>query len=76
MKRRKIIIVRDYSKLLGKIKECGLSQEQLAKKIGKDKSTINAKLNNQYAFTQDEIDAICRVLDISNEEIGEYFFAQ
>lgn len=66
----------NYSKLLGRIKECGLTQEQLAKAIGKNKSTISAKLNGQFAFTTVEIDDICRVLDISNNEIGNYFFAQ
>lgn len=66
----------NYSKLLGRIKECGLTQEKLAKVIGKNKSTISAKINNQFSFTQDEMDAICRVLDIPNDEIGEYFFAR
>ena len=66
----------NYSKLLGRIKERGLTQEQLAKEIGKNKSTISAKINNQFSFTQDEMDAICRVLDIPNDEIGEYFFAR
>lgn len=65
----------NYSKLLGKIKECGLTQEQLAKAIDKDKSTLSSKLNGKYAFTTIEIDDICKVLDISNSEIGEYFFA-
>lgn len=65
----------NYSKLLGRIKECGLTQEQLAKAIGKNKSTISAKVNNQFSFTQGEMDDICKVLDISNDEIGEYFFA-
>ena len=72
--KRRIKRMYDYSKLLGRMKECGFTQEQLAKKIDKDKSTVNAKLNNQYGFTQDEMDAICRVLDIPNSEIGEYFF--
>lgn len=65
----------NYSKLLGRIRACGLTQEQLAKAIGKNKSTISAKVNNQFSFTQEEMDGICRVLDIPNEEIGEYFFA-
>lgn len=65
----------NYSKLLGRIKECGLTQEQLAKAIGKNKSTISAKVNNQFSFTQGEMDDICKVLDISNDEIGDYFFA-
>ena len=66
----------NYSKLLGRIRERGLTQEQLAKAIGKNKSTISCKINNQFSFTQEEMDAICRVLDISNDEIGEYFFAR
>ena len=66
----------NYSKLLGKIRECGLTQEQLAKAIDKDKSTLNSKLNGKYAFTTKEIDDICRALDISNNEIGNYFFTK
>lgn len=66
----------NYSKLLGKIKECGLTQEQLAKEIGVNKATLSAKLNNKFNFNTDEMDAICEVLDISPEEIGSYFFAR
>ena len=66
----------NYSKLLGRIKERGYTQERIAKEIGKDKSTVNAKLNGKNAFTTKEIDDICKVLDISNSEIGDYFFAQ
>lgn len=65
----------NYAKLLGRIKECGLTQAKLADAIGKNKSTLNAKINGMYAFTTKEIDDICRVLDISNDKIGEYFFA-
>lgn len=65
----------NYSKLLGRIKECGLTQETLASAIGKNKSTISAKLNGRYPFTAKDIDDICKVLNISNEDIGVYFFA-
>lgn len=64
----------NYSKLLGRMKERGITQEQLAKEIGVSKATLNAKLNNKFKFTTAEIDAICKVLDIPNNEIGEYFF--
>ena len=64
----------NYGKLLGRIKECGFTQEKLAKAIGKNKSTISSKLNGRFLFTSKEIDDICKVLDISNDEIGEYFF--
>ena len=66
----------DYSKLLGRMKERGFTQEGLATAIGVNEGTLSSKLNNKYAFKQNEIDAICRVLDIPNDEIGEYFFAR
>ena len=65
----------NYSKLLGRMRECGFTQETLADAIGKTKGTLNAKLNNQYNFTQSEIVAICNVLNIPFKEIPQYFFA-
>ena len=65
----------NYSKLLGRMRERGVTQERLATEIGITEATLSAKLNNKFNFKADEIDSICRVLDISNEEIGEYFFA-
>ena len=65
----------NYSKLLGRIKECGQTQETLAKAIGKNEATLSAKLNNKSQFKSEEMDTICKVLDIPNEEIGAYFFA-
>lgn len=64
----------NHSKLLGRIRECGFTQEQLAKAIGISKTTLSAKLNNQYYFTAEEMYAICGVLNIEISEIGEYFF--
>ena len=66
---------KNYSKLLGRIRECGFTQESLAKAIGKNKSTISTKLNGRFPFTAKEIDDICKVLNIPNDEIGDYFFA-
>lgn len=66
----------NYNKLLGKIKENGFTQKSLSKALDKDEGTISAKLNSRVSFTQDEIDGICELLDISSEEIGTYFFAR
>jgi len=66
----------DYSKLLGKIKEKGLTQETLAKSIGITPGSMSEKLNNKANFKQKEIFMICQVLDISVGAEGEYFFAQ
>ena len=64
----------DYSKLRGKMAERGVTQAQLAEKIGINKCTLNVKMNGQYAFGNDEIISICKVLGIPHVEISKYFF--
>ena len=64
----------EYSKLLGRIKEHGYTQEILAAEIGISKATMSLKLNNKAFFTQPEISAICTILKIQLGEIGVYFF--
>ena len=64
----------DYSKLLGRIKEYGYTQETLAKEIGITESSMSLKLNNKAPFKQIEIRLICQVLEIADEDIGVYFF--
>lgn len=65
----------NYSKLSGRIRECGYTQVTLASAIGINKGTLSAKLNNQSYFTQAEMCAICKVLNIPYEDIPTYFFA-
>lgn len=65
----------NYSKLLGRMRERGYTQEKVAAEIKINKATLNVKLNNRNSFHQEEILAICRVLDIHRCEIGDYFFA-
>ena len=66
----------DYSKLLGRIRECGFTQETLAKHIGIAKSSMCLKINNKANFTNPEVFLICEALKIEIHEIGAYFFAQ
>ena len=66
----------DFSKLLGRIREFGFTQESLAKQIKINPQTLSWKLNNKSSFTIDEMDKICKLLDISLEEIGVYFFTK
>lgn len=66
----------NYSKLRGKIRECNLTQEQLADAIDINKSTLSAKLNGQFAFTTTEMLSIGAALNIPKNEIGAYFFAE
>lgn len=64
----------DFSKLLGRIKEFGYTQEGLADEIGIAKTTMCLKLNNKAFFTQPEIEKIRKALRIAIEDIGVYFF--
>jgi DNA-binding XRE family transcriptional regulator len=66
----------NYSKLLGRIKECGYTQEKLAEAIQINKGTLNQKLKNKSHFTTLELSKMCKTLSISPAEIGEYFFAE
>ena len=64
----------EYGKLLGRIKEKGFTQAQLANLIGMTPGTMSMKLNNQAYFKQSEIILICDALEIPVSECGEYFF--
>ena len=64
----------DYSKLLGRIKEYGFTQERIASEVGMSVSTLSFKLNNKASFSQKEIIKICYLLEIEFAEIGVYFF--
>lgn len=66
----------NYSKLRGKIRECDLTQEQLAEAIGINRGTLSAKLNGQFAFTTTEMLSIGEKLNIPKNELGDYFFAE
>lgn len=64
----------DYSKLLGRMRENHITQEQLAKDIGISESTMNIKLKNKRQFAQDEMIKILDVLNVPIDDIGAYFF--
>ncbi len=65
----------DYSKLLGRMRELGKTQELLARGIGINPATLNLKLNNKSEWTQDQIAAACASLRINSQEIPMYFFS-
>lgn len=65
----------NYSKLLGRIREMGYTQESLAKSIGLGATSLNLTLNNKRDFRQDEIVRIANCLGISAIEYEAYFFA-
>lgn len=64
-----------YAKLKGRIRECGLTQKQLAAIVGINPATLSIKLRSRGDFNKSEMNAICKALNIAKENIGEYFFA-
>lgn len=66
----------DYSKLLGRIKECGHTQKSVAKAAGISESHFCQKLSGNYPFKQSDIQKLCALLDIPACAIGEYFFTE
>lgn len=69
-------MVFEYGKLLGRIREKGYTQAQLAKMVGMTPGTLSQKLNNLAYFKQTEIADICEVLEIPDCEVRAYFFTQ
>ena len=67
-------MVFEYGKLLGRIREKGYTQAQLAKIVGMTPGTLSQKLNNLAYFKQTEITDICEVLEIPDCELRAYFF--
>lgn len=68
-------MIYNYSKLLGRIKEMGYTQESLCAEIPMDRSVFSLRINGKRSFRQAEIESICNILDIDHGEIGKYFFA-
>ena len=65
----------DYSKLLGRIKEKGLTLAEFAKMIGMSPTTFSLVLSNETFLRQPTIIRACNVLGIDRKEIPIYFFA-
>lgn len=66
----------DYSKLRGKIKEIYDTQDRFAKDLNMGRTALSQRLNNHSNFSQKEISGACVLLNLSIEEIPEYFFKQ
>lgn len=65
----------NYGKLLGKMKEIGVRQEDLAKEIGINPASLNKKLHNDTQFKQSEIQKIMSTIGVPLGEVSAYFFA-
>lgn len=60
--------------LKGAIARKGLTQRKLAKLIGMSENTLSSRMVGSSMFNTDEIDEICKILDINdNSEKADIF---
>lgn len=64
----------DYSKLKGKIKEKFNTQDNFASALGIGRVSLSQRLNNQLEFDAKEILKAIKLLELTEEDIPEYFF--
>lgn len=61
-------------KIKTRIFELQLNQEEIAKNMSLDISTLNAKINNRRRIYIDEVAKLCDILQINtSDELKEYF---
>mgnify|MGYP002622428005 CR=1 FL=1 len=63
------------AKLKGKIREMGLTQMEVAVKMGISYVTLSKKLNGKVRFYEDEIAKLFTILDLSADEKEAIFFS-
>lgn len=62
------------SKLVGRMAEAGITQRALARRMGKNKNTVNRKVNGAVPFDADEIREVAAILHITSPaEVAEIF---
>lgn len=66
----------DHSKLLGAIRERGMTQDDLAGKIKLSSVSLRDKLKGKTQFKADEMDKIMDVLALPMADITSYFFTR
>ena len=66
----------DISKLKGKIVERNTTQEELANKIGIDKSTFYRKMKQNGNFSIKEVNCTGATLNLSKDEAMSIFFSE
>lgn len=62
------------AKLVGKMAEAGITQRALARQMGKNKNTVNRKVNGVVPFDADEIREVASILHITSPaEVADIF---
>lgn len=62
------------NKLKAKLSEYRLTNEKIADKLGISAQSFSYKLNNKVEFKASEINALCKILNITDKD--DYFFCE
>ena len=63
-----------YWQLRGRFHSCGFRDQEVAEYIGIGRDTMSGRMQGHNPWTSTEIAAMCELLGIRQNEIGEYFF--
>lgn len=63
-----------YAELRGAIRAKYRTQEEFARAVGMNPSTLSLKLNGNTQWTRDEIVTACNKLEIPLADAAKYFF--
>ena len=66
--------MRTYGMLREKIRTVFNTQQEFASAMGRNVTAINAKLNGKSDWTAKEIENACLLLNISIDDMPNYFF--
>jgi len=63
-----------YRKLIGRIVEVYGTRKAFAEALGLSENSLSLKLNGKTGFSQDDIIEWSRLLNISQDEYGSFYF--
>lgn len=65
----------DNEKLMEKIQESGFKKTYIAYVLGLSVQGLNNKLNGKYSWWLTEINILIKLLDLTEDDVWEIFFA-
>ena len=65
---------RKFHKLRVRFAELDLTQNEAARLAGLAPSTLTTRMTGRVPFNVNEVQALCKVLDIPTDQIGAFFF--
>lgn len=63
-----------FWRLRARFRECGMFDEEVAQAAGITLPTFGRRMRGNAPWLTSEIKAVCKIVDIPRNEIGEYFF--